>query len=224
MAQVSLRELRRYRSLFDRAGQIRHEDRLAELALETDHELEHWLLRASMQDKLLEQARRIGLPCRRDRERCFDYLLDLARPQLGLFPEGPAPNRRYPDVYFEPPKAAYKWARWGLEARKNAPRSKKGGLSTREAGKQGIGSGVARARDILAGKRLNAYQVKAFFDRHEHNYEPAIKRAKKRAKAEGIALKVAAEDEPSVQSWWQWGGEPARRGAEKAVRAHERVG
>lgn len=126
-------------------------------------------------------------------------------------------------VYFDPPRGAEKWARWGLEARRNAPKSKKGGLSTRQAGRQGIGSGVARARDILAGKRLDARQVKAFFDRHEHNYEPAIKRAKLRAKKEGIPLKVAAEREPAVQSWWQWGGDPARKAAERAVEKAERA-
>ena len=34
----------------------------------------------------------------------------------------------------------------------------------------GVGSGVLRARDIVAGKRVNAYQVNAFFNRHLKNY------------------------------------------------------
>jgi hypothetical protein len=116
-------------------------------------------------------------------------------------------------VYVKPPKAAKKFARWGLEARDQAAPSKKGGLSTQEAGRQGVGSGVARARDIINDKRVDAKQVKAFFDRHENNYEAA----KKRANKSGQTLKEAAPEEKSIQSWWLWGGDPMRKAAEKAV-------
>jgi hypothetical protein len=73
-------------------------------------------------------------------------------------------------LYIQPTKAAVTAANKGLEARKKAPKSKKGGLDTQQAKAEGVGSGVARARDIIAGKKVNAYQVKAFFDRHRQNY------------------------------------------------------
>lgn len=85
MAQVSLRELRRYGELFEEARLATKGGQLADIADRTDQQLKHWLLRESMKDKLAERARRLGLPCRADPQDCFDYLLGLARPQLGLF-------------------------------------------------------------------------------------------------------------------------------------------
>lgn len=61
-------------------------------------------------------------------------------------------------------------AKRGLELRKKYSR---GGLSTQEAGKQGIGSGVARASDIISGS-LSLESVKrmhSFFSRHEKNID-----------------------------------------------------
>lgn len=118
-----------------------------------------------------------------------------------------------PKIPVRPNAEAKKFARWGLEARRKAPKSKKGGLGTREAGKQGVGSGVARARDIVAGKMIDAAQVKAFCSRHKKNYEKALRRAEKSDKP----LREAAVDEPALQAYWLWGGEPMCRLAEKAV-------
>ena len=56
-------------------------------------------------------------------------------------------------------------ARKGLRLRE---KHKRGGLDTREAGRQGIGSGVARARDIASGRDLPIEtwrRVAAFFER-----------------------------------------------------------
>lgn len=67
-------------------------------------------------------------------------------------------------------------AKRGLALREKYGR---GGLSTQEAGEQGIGSGVARARDILRGN-LSLETVKrmhSFFSRHEKNYRPDKKEA-----------------------------------------------
>ncbi|WGH28520.1 hypothetical protein 13VV501A_gene0023 [Vibrio phage 13VV501A] len=64
-------------------------------------------------------------------------------------------------------------AKRGLKAREDA--GGKGGLDTREAGAQGIGSGVARARDIAAGKSLSLETVKQmarWYSRHKKNYTP----------------------------------------------------
>lgn len=76
-------------------------------------------------------------------------------------------------VYVDPPKEAQEAARAALAARESAPKSKRGGLDTKEAGEQGIGSGVARARDIAAGKQVDARRVAAFFSRHEGQWAHA---------------------------------------------------
>ena len=65
-------------------------------------------------------------------------------------------------------------ARRGLALREKYGR---GSLDTAEAGKQGVGSGVARARDIINGN-LTLDTVKrmySFFSRHEKNYNPKKK-------------------------------------------------
>ena len=199
MRKVPLRELRIYRSLFEDAANAPDGAHLAAVAERADAKIQHWLLRDTIKDKLLERARSLGVPCRRDRELCFAYLLDLAQPQGDLFEHNPK-------VYVTPPKGAREAAKKGLAARKRAVPSKRGGLTTREAGKQGVGSGVARARDFVAGKRVDARQVKAFFDRHQRNYE--------RAKAK----KLKAKESPAIQAWLLWGGTPMWRAAERALR------
>lgn len=115
-------------------------------------------------------------------------------------------------IYVEPPAAAQDFARRGLAARRRATKSNKCCLTTQEAGEQGIGSGIARARDIIGGKRVNAVQVKAYFDRHEGFYRKAMERSS------GLALDEAAEREPAIQGWWVWGGDPMRNAAIKAVK------
>jgi len=118
------------------------------------------------------------------------------------------PGRR--KLYIYPNKSSRDVARRALDRRKILPRSKRGGLDAIQAHEQGIGSGVMRARDIASGKRINAYQVKAFFDRHRHNYL--------KAKASGKKW----EDSKALQAWDLWGGEPLRKQVEAAVRADKR--
>ena len=114
-------------------------------------------------------------------------------------------------LYIYPNEAARKVARRALDRRKELPKSKRGGLDAMEAHEEGIGSGVLRARDIAAGKRINAYQVKAFFDRHRSNYTKAR------------ADKKKWEDSKAWQAWDLWGGEPLRKQVEAAVRKDKRA-
>lgn len=109
-------------------------------------------------------------------------------------------------LYIQPNKAAQKAAKRGLEARRKAPKSKKGGLDAVQASMAGVGSGVLRARDIVAGKRVNAYQVNAFFNRHRNNYV--------NASIEGLK----PVESRAIQAWLLWGGEPLRKQAAAAVR------
>ena len=96
------------------------------------------------------------------------------------------------DVDLTPTEAMRAAAKRGLELRQKAPKSRKGGLDTKQAGAQGIGSGVARSRDILSGKALSekvVRQMHAFFSRH-------------------AAFKHKHKEEPegkAIQSWLLWG-------------------
>lgn len=93
---------------------------------------------------------------------------------------------------YAPTDAMRNNARRGLALREKWNR---GGLDTREAGKQGIGSGVARARDVIEGN-LSLDTVKrmySFFSRHEKNYRPKDKEADGGPKAGEI-------------SWLLWSG------------------
>ena len=77
-----------------------------------------------------------------------------------------APPKKYEKIDFTPPQGVQSAAERGLEQRRKYGR---GGLTTAEAGKQGIGSGVARAAALAAGKDISpetAKRMKAFFDRH----------------------------------------------------------
>lgn len=83
----------------------------------------------------------------------------------------------------------------------------RGGLDTSEAGEQGIGSGVARARDIINGN-LSINSVKKmynFFNRHEENYLPNKKEADGGPTAGTIA-------------WLLWGGTAGRAWARKILK------
>ena len=95
---------------------------------------------------------------------------------------------------FAPPSSVRAAARRGLELRK---KHGKGGLTTQEAGKQGIGSGVARATSLANGDKVSYETIKrmaAFFSRHEKNF-------------------AGGEDDAGFISMLLWGG---RRGGQWA--------
>lgn len=93
-------------------------------------------------------------------------------------------------------------ARRGLELRK---KHKKGGLTSQEAGKQGIGSGVVRASNLANGKKVSEATLRrmiAFFSRHEKN-------------------KSGGEDDAGYISWLLWGGDPGRAWAKRTLKMLE---
>ena len=93
-------------------------------------------------------------------------------------------------------------ARRGLELRK---KHGKGGLTTQEAGKQGIGSGVARATSLANGKNVSEKtlrQMSAFFSRHEKN-------------------KSGGEDDAGYIAWLLWGGDSGRAWASRTLKMIE---
>ena len=93
---------------------------------------------------------------------------------------------------YSPPQSVRNNAKRGLELREKYGR---GGLSTGEAGKQGIGSGVARARDLASGKGMSLETVKrmhAFFSRHRKNKD---------------SRKPNGEPGAGMIAWLLWGGD-----------------
>jgi hypothetical protein len=103
---------------------------------------------------------------------------------------------------FPPPSSVRAAARRGLELRK---KHGKGGLTTQEAGKQGIGSGVARASDLAGGSALSYETIKrmaAFFSRHEKN-------------------KSGGEDDAGYIAWLLWGGDAGRAWANRIIKMVE---
>lgn len=103
-----------------------------------------------------------------------------------------------------PPAAVRSAARRGLELRK---KHGKGGLTTQEAGKQGIGSGVARASNLAAGDAVSTETLRrmvAFFSRHRKN-------------------KSGGEDDAGYIAWLLWGGDPGEAWAKRELAKVDRV-
>ena len=103
---------------------------------------------------------------------------------------------------FSPPSSVRSAARRGLELRK---KHGKGGLTTQEAGKQGIGSGVARATSLANGEAVSYETIKrmaAFFSRHEKN-------------------KSGGEDDAGRIAWLLWGSDAGRAWANRIIRMVE---
>ncbi len=97
------------------------------------------------------------------------------------------------DKKYIPPKAAVINATLGLKLRSKYHR---GGLSIKEALKQGIDSGVTRAHQIISEKPLSIEIIKkmARFNRHRKNFRPEIK------------LKDGGPTAGTI-AWLLWGGD-----------------
>ena len=108
------------------------------------------------------------------------------------------------------PAAVRSAAKRGLELRKKQPKSGKAGLDTREAAKQGIGSGVARARDLMSGSvsKETIKRMHAYFSRHQGNYK--LDAGKKPHEDKGYVAGLL------------WGGEAGRSFAARMVKKFER--
>ena len=94
-------------------------------------------------------------------------------------------------------------ARRGLELRKKYG---KGGLTTQEAGKQGIGSGVARATSLANGESVSFDTIKrmaAFFSRHAKNF-------------------AGGENDAGFIAGLLWGGSAGRAWANRVIKMVEK--
>ena len=79
-------------------------------------------------------------------------------------------------------------------------------MTTQEAGKQGIGSGVARATSLANGESVSYETIKrmaAFFSRHEKN-------------------KSGGEDDAGFIAWALWGSDAGRAWANRVIKMVEK--
>jgi len=105
---------------------------------------------------------------------------------------------------YAPTEAMKNNAKRGLALREKYNR---GGLDSSQAKEEGVGSGVARARDIINGN-LSLDTVKRmhnFFNRHEANYDPGKKESDGGPTAGTIA-------------WLIWGGSAGRAWSRKILK------
>jgi hypothetical protein len=117
-----------------------------------------------------------------------------------------AAKGKYDHIDFKPPESVAKAAERGLEYRKKGGG---GGLSTEQASKQGIGSGVQRAVNLKNRNNLSPATVRrmhSFFSRHEKNKSIA-------AEHRGTPWK-----DKGYVAWLLWGGDPGAAWARKVVR------
>ena len=111
---------------------------------------------------------------------------------------------KYTNIDFKPPKSVRQAAKRGLELRKKFHR---GGLSSREAGKLGIGSGIVRAVNLAKGSKLSPSTVKRmhnYFSRHRVDKRPGWSNPKNPSNG--------------YIAWLLWGGDPGKRWADKIVK------
>jgi 2'-5' RNA ligase len=116
--------------------------------------------------------------------------------------------KKYDAINFKPPKSVQAAARRGLNLRRKHGR---GGLSTAQAAKQGIGSGVQRATNLSNGDEVSPETIGrmvAFFARHEKN---------KNSRTD------SGEPGAGMIAWLLWGGDPGRAWAERIKRQMDRA-
>ena len=106
-------------------------------------------------------------------------------------------------IDLRPPKAVRAAAKKGLELRK---KFKRGGLSSRVAGKLGIGSGIVRASNLARGMNMSPRTIQRmsnYFSRHKHDKRPGWNNPKKPSNG--------------YIAWLLWGGDAGRRWAREVL-------
>ena len=114
---------------------------------------------------------------------------------------------KYDHIDFKPPKSVADAAARGLELRQKAKKSHKGGLTTSQAKKEGVGSGVQRAVNLKNRDTMSPETVRRmlrFFMRH--------------AKSAKIDPGKTPLTDKGYQAHLIWGGNPGYAWARKIVR------
>jgi len=116
---------------------------------------------------------------------------------------------KYKHINFKPPIGVRKAAKRGLELRK---RFHRGGLSSKEAGKLGIGSGIVRAVNLAHGSKMSPdtiKRIKNYFTRYQVDKRPGWANSKNPSNG--------------YIAWLLWGGDPGYAWARKIVKQIEAV-
>jgi len=111
---------------------------------------------------------------------------------------------KYKKINFKPPLGVRKAAKRGLELRKKFHR---GGLSSKQAGKLGIGSGIVRAANLAKGSKMapsTVRRMKNYFTRHQVDKRPGWSNPSKPSNG--------------YIAWLLWGGDPGFAWAKKIVK------
>ena len=117
--------------------------------------------------------------------------------------------KKYEHINFKPPEAVANAAKRGLAYRK---KSGKGGLSSQDAGKQGIGSGVQRAVNLKNKNNIapeTFSMIRGFFSRHKKN------------KSIGAENKNTPWEDAGHVAWLLWGGDPGKKWVDKVIKQME---
>ena len=120
--------------------------------------------------------------------------------------------KKYEHIDFTPPEGVANAAAKGLELRQKASPSNRGGLTSEEASKQGIGSGVQRAvnlknRDTISPKVIK--QMRGFLSRSEKSSEISAEN------------KGTPWNDKGYVAWLLWGGDPAKAWTDKIIKQME---
>lgn len=148
-----------------------------------------------------EQVHAFALDHGMDYEEFEEYLFEL----IG---EAVASKSLSKSDSYSVPTSVRAAARRGLEYRKKA--GGQGGLDTKQAAAQGIGSGVQRASNLIQGSvtKETIKRMHAFFSRHQKN--------------KGVAPGKQPWEDRGHVAWLIWGGDPGRAWAAKMVAQFER--
>lgn len=117
--------------------------------------------------------------------------------------------KKYEGIDFKPPKGVAAEAEKGLEYRR---KSGKGGLSSQDAGKEGIGSGVQRAVNLKNRNNIapdTIQQMLNFFSRHKKN------------KAISAENRDTPWEDAGYVAWLLWGGDAGLAWAKKVKKQME---
>jgi len=120
--------------------------------------------------------------------------------------------KKYEHIDFKPPQGVADAAAKGLELRQKASPSNRGGLTTEEASKEGIGSGVQRAVNLKNRNNVTPKvikQMRGFLSRSEKSSEISEDN------------KGTPWNDKGYVAWLLWGGDPAKAWVNKIIKQME---
>ena len=121
---------------------------------------------------------------------------------------------KYSHIDFKPPESVANAAKRGLKLREKASPSNKGGLTTEQASKQGIGSGVQRAVNLSNRTDVSPETISkmvSFFARHSKNKSIAAEH------------RSTPWNDKGYVAWLLWGGDPGEAWANKIKKQMEKA-